>query len=193
MLQTTIPSKCHKDATLPEIEAEHVAEMENTLCIKNLNFKTTEATLEQVFKKVRMCFNMRHNTFDIIIVLYISISSSFYECTYIYIYICTIPRWGPYARLPSRGRKPKSQPSRWDLALSNSDLLRQQSSPWRNYTAHWSMGMLLISSYRKSSSWPRNMKHNNKKMLLGQSLLRATLRLKQRSKIFGNSLEHLVN
>ncbi|OQS05793.1 RNA-binding protein [Thraustotheca clavata] len=36
----------------PEVEAENVAELDNTLCVKNLNFSTTEKTLQALFEKM---------------------------------------------------------------------------------------------------------------------------------------------
>ncbi|RHZ33233.1 hypothetical protein DYB31_011210, partial [Aphanomyces astaci] len=39
-------------ATRPDVEADNVAELDNTLCVKNLNFTTTEAVLKAAFEKV---------------------------------------------------------------------------------------------------------------------------------------------
>ncbi|OQR84771.1 RNA-binding protein [Achlya hypogyna] len=36
----------------PEVEADNVAELDNTLCVKNLNFATTEKSLQALFEKV---------------------------------------------------------------------------------------------------------------------------------------------
>ncbi|ETV87264.1 hypothetical protein, variant [Aphanomyces astaci] len=38
-------------ATRPDVEADNVAELDNTLCVKNLNFTTTEAVLKAAFEK----------------------------------------------------------------------------------------------------------------------------------------------
>ncbi|RHZ27403.1 hypothetical protein DYB37_006928 [Aphanomyces astaci] len=39
-------------ATRPDVEVDNVAELDNTLCVKNLNFTTTEAVLKAAFEKV---------------------------------------------------------------------------------------------------------------------------------------------
>ncbi|KDO34220.1 hypothetical protein SPRG_19058 [Saprolegnia parasitica CBS 223.65] len=37
---------------LPDVEADNVAELDNTLCVKNLNFSTTEKSLQSLFEKM---------------------------------------------------------------------------------------------------------------------------------------------